>query len=293
MTQPTALIFGANGQDGFYLGQCCREAGIEPIGISRGGPFVHTDVADFEQVRRLVREHRPAYLFHLAARSTTHHDAIFDNHQAISTGAFNVLEAVRRDAPDCRVFITGSGVQFHNVGQPIRETEAFEASSPYSVSRIQAAYAARYFRLLGVRAYVGYLFHHESPRREAHHVSKMVALAARRISRGQEMRLEMGDISVRKEWTFAGDTARAILTLVQQEKVFEAVVGSGIAHTIEDWLGACFSRVGCDWKEYVIIKSGFVPEYRCLVSDPTTIRSLGWSPTVGLDQLAEMMVADD
>ena len=155
--------------------------------------------------KRLVKEHRPDYLFHLGANSTTRHEAIFDNHNAIVTGTLNVLEAVKRHCPDCRVFITGSGVQFRNEGRPISESDPFEASSAYAVARIQSVQAARYFRSLGIAAYVGYLFHHESPLRKPTHLSKMIATAART---GEIITL--GDISVRKEWTFAGDIARAM-----------------------------------------------------------------------------------
>ena len=65
---------------------------------------------------------------------------------------------------------------------PIRETDEFEANSPYSVARIQSVYAARYFRSLGMKVYVGYLFHHESPLRKPLHVSQMIAIAVKRIA---------------------------------------------------------------------------------------------------------------
>jgi GDPmannose 4,6-dehydratase len=142
-----------------------------------------------------------------------------------------------------------------------------------------------------VRVYVGYLFHHDSPRRGPGHVSKMIALAAQRIAAGSAELLELGDITVEKEWTFAGDVAQAMLTLVRQDRVFEAAIGSGIAYSIQDWLEQCFLAVGKDWKNHVRLKEGFVAEYPRLVSDPSTIRSLGWSPKVGFAELARMMMA--
>ncbi len=285
-----ALIFGASGQDGHYLGEVCKTNGVDPVGVSRSGAPVRGDVARFDQVCALVREHQPAYVFQLAASSTTRHDALFENHETISTGALNVLEAVRLHAPGARVFIAGSGVQFVNTGAPISEGDPFAATSPYAVARIQSVYAARYFRSLGVRAYVGYLFHHESPLRKPDHVSMKIALAARRAAAGSTERLEIGDLSVEKEWTFAGDVARGVLTLIRQDAVFEATIGSGEAHSIREWVERCFAAAGKDWRDQVDVRAGFVPEYRCLVSDPATIRSLGWAPTVGFDDLARRMV---
>jgi GDPmannose 4,6-dehydratase len=288
----TALIFGAGGQDGHYLAALCRERGIDPACCSRSpGDWIVGDVADRTVVDALFREYRPAYVFQLAARSTTHHDALFDNHAAIATGTLNVLEAAREYAPAARVFVPGSGVMFKNEGRPIVETDPFEASSAYAVARIEAVYAARYYRSRGVETYVGYLFHHESPLRKPGHVSRTIADAARRAAAGENTEFELGDIAVEKEWTFAGDTAAAMLALVEQDEVHEAVIGSGRAHSIADWLEACFKLAGRDWRKFVRLRTDFVPEYRRLVSDPSTMATLGWTPRVGFEDLAAMMMA--
>lgn len=288
----TALIFGASGQDAYYLARLCNGRGIRPVGVSRsaGGDWLVGDVARREQVEALVREHHPEYIFHLAANSTTRHDALFENHETISTGALNVLEAVRTFAPKARVFLSGSGLQFLNEGRPVAETAPFDASSPYAVARIQSVYAARYYRRLGVRAYVGYLFHHDSPRRGTKHVSQLIAQAARRVAAGSGETLEWGDVAVRKEWAFAGDIAAGMLALVSQESVWEACIGTGEAYSIAQWLDLCFGLVGRNWRDHVRLKEGFRAEYPLLVSDPTTIHSLGWQPSVDFAALAGMMM---
>jgi GDPmannose 4,6-dehydratase len=285
-----ALIFGASGQTGHYLAGVCAAAGVTPIGASRTGAPIRADVGDFDRVRDLLRVHDPGYVFHLAAASTTRHEALFENHRTIATGTWNILEAARLHCPRARIFLAGSGVQFANAGAPISERDPFEASSPYAVARIQSAYAARYFRSLGLPVYVGYLFHHESPLRKPGHVSMRIALAARRVAAGSGERIEIGDLSVEKEWTFAGDVARALFTLVRQDAVFEATIGSGETHTIRDWAERCFALAGKDWRAHVRTGDGFEPEYRRLVSDPTTIRALGWRPEVGFAELARRMM---
>jgi GDPmannose 4,6-dehydratase len=285
-----ALIFGSNGQDGYYMNKLCSLKGIETIGVSRTGKWLNGDISHFELVEGLIKEHLPDYIFHFAANSSTRHDTLFENHKTISTGTLNILESVKRHSPESKVFITGSGVQFENRGNPISETDNFEAKSPYSVARIQSVYAARYFRLLGLRVYVGYLFHHESPLRKPNHVSQKIALAVKRIVGGSDEVLELGDISVEKEWTFAGDVAKGIITLIEQDKVFEACIGSGIAYSIEDWLEQCFGIIGKDWHDHVCLREGFIPEYKRLVSNPKTINALGWFPSVEFPDLAKKMI---
>jgi GDPmannose 4,6-dehydratase len=285
------IIFGINGQDGYYLKEICQKREIDVIGVSRTpGNWKHGDVSNFNFVENFIKKEKPDYVFHLAAKSTTRHEALFENHETISTGTLNILEAVKRHIPESRVFITGSGVQFENNGKPISETDHFDANSPYSIARIQSVYAARYFRSLGIRVYVGYLFHHESPLRKDNHISKMITNAVKRIAIGNNEKISLGDISVKKEWGFAGDIAEGIFTLISQDKIFEACIGTGKAYSIQDWLEICFNRINKDWKEYVNLKKSFLPEYKILVSNPSTIHSLGWQPKINFENLCDMML---
>jgi len=285
-----ALIFGANGQDGYYLSEFCRKQGVEVIGISRSGPWLRGDVASPEIVEKLIRNHCPEMIFYLAATSTTRHDAIYDNHATIGAGTINILESVKRWSPESKVFITGSGLQFVNNGQAISEADPFDHGSAYVAVRNYSVYLARYYRSIGIQTYVGYLFHHESPLRGEQHVCQKIAQAVRRIAEGSNEILELGDISVRKEWTFAGDMVKGIFTLIEQDDVFEAVIGSGITYSIENWLEQCFRFIGKDWRDHIRLCEGFTPEYKRLISNPKTINSLGWFPTVGLAELATMMM---
>jgi GDPmannose 4,6-dehydratase len=288
----TALIFGAGGQDGHYLAEVCAERGLTAVGCSRsGGRWLTCDVADAATVSTLVRQYQPAFIFQLAANSTTRHDALADNHAAIATGTLIVLEAAHQHAPQARIFLPGSGVMFKNEGQPLSERDEFVAASPYALARIYAVHAGRYYRSRGLKVYVGHLFHHESPRRGPGHVSRMIVDAARRAAAGDATPFEIGDPSVEKEWTYAGDVAAGMLALVEQDDVFEAAIGSGCTHSIQDWVEACFGLAGCDWRPLLRQRAGFVPEYRRLVSDPSTMQKLGWAPKVGFAKLAAMMMA--
>ena len=286
----SALIFGANGQDGFYLSELLNKQGVKVIGISKNGDFLRVDITSYEQIATLVKEQQPEYIFHLAANSTTRHDALFENHATISTGTFNILEAVKNFSPLTKVFISGSGLQFVNIDKPIKESDSFEARDPYSVSRIHSVYAARYYRKLGLQVYVGYFFNHDSPRRTERHMAKKISEAVKRIANGSDEKLTIGDISVIKEWTYAGDIVKGILTLVLQDVIFEANISSGLGYSIEEWLNACFNIIGKKWQDHVILKNDFSPEYKMLVSDPSIISSLGWSPTISFKDMAEMMV---
>lgn len=285
-----ALIFGANGQDGYYLSESCRKRGIEVIGMSRSGPWIHGNVSSPEIVEKMIRDHQPAIICHLAAASTTNHDALYENNATIGNGTINILESVKRWSPGSKVFITGSGLQFVNRGNPISETDPFCHGSAYVAARNYSVYLARYFRSIGIQAYVGYLFHHESPLRQERHVCQKIASAAQRIAKGNKEIIELGDISVRKELTYAGDIAEGIMTLIEQNEVFETVIGSGQAYSIENWLDECFKLVNKEWRHYVRVKKNFKATYQILVSNPATINSIGWHATTTINELAKVML---
>ncbi len=279
-----AIIFGSGGQDGYYLKQLLCHENVEVIGVSRSADIVG-DVADRAFVEQIIASDRPEYIFHFAACSTTGHEAVFENHDAIATGTINILEAAYRHCPGSKVFLSGSAMQFENNGTPIDEQTPFAPLSPYAVSRIASVFAGRYYRSLSMRVYVGYLFNHDSPRRSARHVNKLIADAAR-----EGKQIEIGDISVKKEFNFAGDIMEAVWLLVNQDVVFEAVIGSGREHSIEEWLELCFGLAGTDWRDHVREKPDFTSEYRTLVSDPALITALGWRPKVDIGGLARIMM---
>jgi GDPmannose 4,6-dehydratase len=287
-----AIIFGANGQDGYYLSLLLKEKGYKVIAISRNENFLQVNLASYNEVSDCIRKFKPLVIFHLAANSTTRHDALFENHETISTGTLNILDAVKNVSPETKVFLSGSGLQFANNNQPIKETDPFAARDAYSVCRIQSVYAARYYRSIGIKAFVGFFFNHDSPKRTERHIAKKITETVKRIKAGSSEKVEIGDMSVIKEWTFAGDVTQGIMQLVNQDGVYEANIGSGLGYSIEEWIKTCFEIIGKDYRDHIRIIPGFKPEYKMLVSDSSLIQSLGFKPRVSFRQLAEMMVND-
>ena len=286
----TAIIFGAGGQDGYYLSQLLSSEGLDLIQVSRSENYTHVNIANWKEVSELVRVNKPDYIFHFAAESTTSHFAWHENHHTISTGVLYLLEAVRQYSNHTKLFLSGSGLQFKNEGVPIKEDHPFEASSIYAVNRINTVYTARYFRKLGVKAYVGYFFNHDSPLRSERHVSKKIAEAAKRIAKGSDEKLSIGDVTVKKEWGFAGDIVKGVWTLIKQDDIFESIIGTGEAYSINEWIQECFNHFKLNPELFVLKEENFQPEYEILVSDPATIFSLGWRPLVSFKELAQMML---
>ena len=293
MKKLKALIFGISGQDGFYLSSLLKEKGIEVIGSSRT-QGIKGDIGDLFFVEYLIKAYSPDYIFHLAADSSTKHQYLFQNHNSISTGTINILESCRIYSPESRIFLAGSAMQFKNDGSPISESTPFSASSPYSLARIHATYAGRYYRdFFGMKIFTGFLFNHDSPLRSESHINQKIVKTAQRIKAGEKLKLEIGSTEVRKEFNFAGDIVEAIWTLVNQDQITECVIGSGTSYSIREWIESCFSIVELEWKDHVILLDKFVPEYQNLVSSPDLIRSIGWDPQISFENLSQRMMSPD
>lgn len=285
------IIFGINGQDGYYLKNLLKAKGYTVIGVSRSdGDWIRGDIAVFTFVKNLIHIHQPVFIFHLAASSTTKHEVLFENHSAIGTGTLNILETVRNYSPHTKVFISGSALQFKNEGKSIKESDEFDPKDIYSVQRVYSVYTARYFRSMGIKVYVGYFFHHDSPMRPERHLNMKIVEAAKRIKAGSNELIEIGNPDVIKEYNHAADMMEAIWILVNQENVFESVIGSGLGYTISNWIITCANVLDVNLIERVKINLNFKAEFEKLISDPKTLRKLGWQPKYSLNDLAKDMI---
>ena len=285
-----ALIFGITGQDGFYLRKLLTENGVAVIGAARSGGDVQLDVSDRRSVENLIRETQPDYVFHLAAESSTAHQYLWENHHAIADGTIAILDAVDRHHRDCRVLLAGSGLQLKNDSLPIDENAAVDYSSPYAVCRNYSLNFGRYFRQRGLSVYFAYLFNHDSPLRTSRHLNMKIAQAAAAAAAGSSEKLHIGDPAAEKEFNFAGDIVSALWKLIRQDEVTEAVAGSGLAYPISRWLQLCYEYVGLNWTDWVVSAPDYRSPYRRLVSNPARLKSLGWHPEIGIEELAAMMM---
>ncbi len=289
-----ALIFGANGQDGYYLSKLLELNKIEVITISRTSGSILGDVSNFEFVENIIRYRHPSYVFHFAANSTTKHTALLENHASISSGTLNILEAVKKHVPHAKVFISGSAMQFKNDGLPINENTPFESSSAYSAERIYSVYLSRYYRQrFHLNTYIGYLFNHDSPLRSENHINQKIVQSAIKIANGSQDKLIIGNVEVKKEFNYAGDIVTAIWQLISQNELNEMVIGSGISHNIHIWIDYCFKKMGLKWEDHIIKDENFITDYNILVSDPKLLMSTGWSPTMNIFQLADLMMKSE
>jgi hypothetical protein len=77
--------------------------------------------------------------------------------------------------------------------------------------------------------------------------------------------------------------------LINQNKFFEANIGTGIGYSIKDWLQLCFSKYHLDFNEFIFLSENFVSPYSSLVSDTNRINSIGWTHKTDFENLFDKL----
>ena len=314
-----AFITGITGQDGSYLAELLLGKGYEVHGLVRRVALEDAshrlyrlrDFADrvvlhgaslesYSSIFDVVHQIRPDECYHLAAQSFVSYafEDEFSTLNANINGTHHVLSAIKRAAPDCRLYFAGSSEMFGNAPEtPQRETTRMMPRSSYGISKLAGYHLVRNYRdAYGVRATCGILFNHESPRRGWEFVTRKITSAVARIKAGQQKTLALGNLDARRDWGFAGDYVDAMWRMVQREPPDDYVVATGVMHTVREFVERAFACVDLDWTPYVVQDPRFFrpAEVHVLQGDATKAKvELGWTATMTFETLVESMVRAD
>jgi GDPmannose 4,6-dehydratase len=312
---PTALITGITGQDGSYLAELLLEKGYRVIGMVRRSStrtydriehiqddieIIQGDLHDQSSLVEIMERFEPDEVYNLAAQSfvpVSWNQPVLTG-EVTALGVTRLLEAIRLVKPQARFYQASSSELFGKVREvPQNEDTPFYPRSPYGVSKVYAHWITiNYRESYDMYTTSGILFNHESPRRGIEFVTRKITHAVARIKLGLQGELRLGNLDAKRDWGFAKDYVRAMWLMLQQEAADDFVIGTGEAHAVRDFCKAAFDFVGLNYEDYVVQDLKFFrpAEIDILLSDPSKAKKqLGWSPTVTLNELVEMMVEAD
>ena len=316
-----ALITGITGQDGSYLAELLLDKGYEVHGLIRRSSTVntsridhiyrephepdarlflhHSDLTSTDILPSLLQDLRPAEVYHLGGQS--HVRVSFEEAEytgdVTGLGTTRVLEAIRHSGIDTRFYQASSSEMFGNAPPPQNESTPLQPRSPYACAKAYAYWmTAGYRDAYGMFACNGILFNHESPRRGDTFVTRKITMALARILAGSQDRLYLGNLDAKRDWGYAPDYVEAMWMMLQQDQPDDYVVGTGVTHSVNEFLEAAFSYAGLDWREYVEFDERYTRpnEVNYLVADSTKAKQrLGWEPKVSFEELVKIMVDAD
>jgi GDPmannose 4,6-dehydratase len=312
-----ALITGVTGQDGSYLAELLLNHGYHVTGLVRRQANSACGQSDTSRVPRavdvvesnlvgdcslesLLHRLHPNEVYNLAARASS--SSLWT--EPVSTGELNallvvrLLDAIHRVDPRMRFVQASSSEVFGSAGEvPQSESTSFQPRNPYGVAKAFGHWMTTVYReQRGLFSCSCILYNHESPRRGEEFVTRKISRGAAMIKLGLSDELRLGDLNARRDWGFAGDYVNAMWLSLQHSTPGDYIVATGETHSVREFCKVAFAHLGLNYEDYVVEdRENFrAPETALLVGNPAKAkRLLGWSPTVGFEQLVRMMVDAD
>ncbi|MBL4595540.1 MAG: GDP-mannose 4,6-dehydratase [Robiginitomaculum sp.] len=306
-----SLIVGVGGQDGWFLQQYLTLRDQSVWGLSRQYLYAPDDtvqpainICDGLAVAQLINDIQPDHVYFLAA---VHHSAqdstiLADDLMARSTAVHvdaprHFLEAIRVHAPQARFFYAASSHLFagQQTATPITEATPFAPVGIYAQTKLEGVQLGRHYRdQHGLFVCSGFLFNHESWRRNPSFLSRNIISSVAAILREQQSELVLHNLSAQVDWSFAADTVRAFVLMLQLAQPHDMVIASGQLHSVQNFAEIAFGAVGLNWRDYVKEEPSNRQKTDIsypLCGDSTKLRALtGWQPVYNFEQMIRLLI---
>jgi GDP-4-dehydro-6-deoxy-D-mannose reductase len=285
-----ALVTGGTGFAGPHL--------LSLLGDAAAPRRSELDLLDGPAVSDFVRDLRPTAVFHLAAQASVRRswEDPGETLRANLDMTLNVLEAVRRAAPDASVLLVGSG-EIYGVPErlPVAEDAPLRPQNPYAVSKAACdLLGCEYADAHGMRVVRTRSFNHAGPGQSDDYVVGTLTrqVADAELAGGEEAVLRVGNLEAARDFTDVRDVVRAYAAAVELPAgAYNVCSGRSVSVSeLVELLGRV-ARVGVRAEvDPERVRAHEVPEIRG--SSERLQDATGWGPEIPLEQtLADALVA--
>lgn len=301
---PRTLVTGANGFVGQILCDVLRQAGHSVTELTSRGPslassVLQCDICDANALSVLIQQAKPTHIVHLAAMShvATSFQQPLATWQTNVMGSLNLLEAVRKHAPEAFVLFVSSsevyGATFKR-GAAVAEDSACQPLNPYAASKLAAeAGFFEYFRQ-GIRGVIARPFNHIGPRQSPDFVTASFARQIALIEQGkQPPLLRVGNLQASRDFLDVRDVCSAYVGLLGLEgshpRCFNIASGRArrISTVLEDLLAKSSCAITVE-QDSTRMRPSDIPS--ATGSSELLQGITGWRPAIDLDKtLGELL----
>jgi GDPmannose 4,6-dehydratase len=271
---------------------------LEKLGIRQQVTLLSMALNDFRSVLQCLSKAKPDEVYNLAGQSSVglSFEQPVETLESVTLGTLNLLEAIRFLQQPIRLYSAGSSECFGNTGgAPADENTPFQPRSPYAVAKSAAHWeVANYREAYNLLACTGILFNHESPLRPERFVTRKIIAAACRIATGSNEKLQLGNISIARDWGLASEYVDAMWRMLQQDVPDDYVIATGETNTLEDFVAETFSQLGLNWREHVSTDPSLLRPSEIMVSrgNPDKAdKDLGWRADNHMSDVIRIMIA--
>jgi UDP-glucose 4-epimerase len=303
MTSRTVLITGVAGFLGRYTAREFLRAGWQVVGLDDVSPECAPEKIEFHRLRlpsaaldALLTRVAPAACVHAAGRASVA-ASLEDPGSDFRDGVvvtFELLDALRRCAPHCRVALLSSAAVYGDPASlPVRETDPVAPLSPYGYHKRQSELLLEEFaRLYTVPSFAVRIFSAYGPglRRQV-----VWDICERALTTGRLVLHGTGGES--RDFVHAADIARGLLHLVQHAPARGEIynLASGTEATIREVATLLLAHLGLELKpEFDGQRTPGDPVH--WRADLGRLHAVGFSPAItredGLGEVAAWALAE-
>lgn len=265
------LITGASGFVGKYLIKEFQKENYEIIAcdINKSHFFDETvsyyniDILDKDAVENVIGQSKPDYLVNLAAISSVGMSWLIPKKtmEVNVLGSLNILEAVKKYCPKCKVLLIGSSEEYESKNTPLKEEDMIDANNPYGISKIaQENFAKLYKEKYNIQIVCTRSFNHTGIGQLEQFVIPSFCKQVSEIEKsGKKGKIYVGNLSAHRDISDVRDVVKVYKNLLENETdklIYN--VGSGRAYKIEELLKYIISLSNQEI-EIVIDKEKFRP----------------------------------
>lgn len=280
-----AVITGNRGFVGQHLTELLEAEGTTVIGLDIVDGHDVTDA----NIRDVLAQHRPDYIYHLAAVTSV----MSSFEQPIGCmavnigGSINVLEAVRRLELPSKILLASSTEVYSPAidDTPLDVASPVQPQTPYGVSKLAmeqlgAIYASSY----KMHVVVTRTNNHTGPGQDGPFAVTSFARQIVEIERGQRSILEHGDLSSYRSYLDVRDVVRAYRLAIDLEPyIYNIAADEGVK--MEELLDRLVAQAKVPIKtstSTALIRPYSSPKTRYQTS--SKLREAGWQPEYNLER---------
>ena len=303
-----ALIFGVSGQDGTFLSKFLLKKNYEVYGITRRikqkfnfdkKKIKLLELNDFDKnnINDLIKNVKPDEIYNLSGLSSVaqSYQKIEDTFTSIVDLNYYILEALL-NFKNIKYYNACSSECFGDTGnERADENTPFKPLSPYAIAKSTAYWTSNMYKdIHHLYACSGILFNHESNIRPNYFVSQKVISSANRISKGSNEILELGDISIIRDWGWAPEYVEAMWLMLQKDKPENYVIATGKSHSLQKFVKIVFEEFNIERKKHVLINKKYIRsnELKKSKANPKLAREkLGWKAKTEFKVLIKKLIS--
>jgi len=308
-----SIIFGVNSQDSIFLSSILKGAGYKVIGVRNTDwesnkqqiaeckidEFVDVSFSSTNSLMEVFSMTELECVFNLVGFSSVHRSFLdpVSCHDTNFIFVQRLLEAARLAQTNAHIVQCSSAEMYGGTTEEmVSENSVLFPVSPYAVSKAASHLLAKAYRsAYNVKVSSAILFNHESEYRSPNFFTKKVALGLVEVFLGRKRSFQLEKIDFHRDWSYAGDVAKALYLIATSPNPGEYVVSSGQLKSGRELLevGLNYLGITSDLEHIVEIDKNLArPFDHCgFKGDSSKIRiTLGWNPAVGFEEMIKKMI---